>query len=168
MKTDPHAEHRWLKRLVGTWRMTMAECAAEMPGGDGGQAGPADNEWIETVRELGDLFVVSEGRGTMPDDGARAETLMVLGYDPRKARYVGSWSGSMMDVFWVYEGTLDASGDVLTLDTTGPDFNAPDTLLPYQDIYTFESPTRRALTSRMKGADGEWVQVMSATYERID
>jgi hypothetical protein len=162
MHTEPHAEHAFLKKFLGRWRMIAGDCAA---GPDGGDAAAADNEWIETVRPLGELFILAEARGTMPDDGRPAESAMVLGYDPRKGRYVGSWSGSMMDVFWVYEGT--AEGEVLTLESMGPDFNAPDTLIPYRDIYSFEGADRRTLTSRMKTADGEWVQVMTATYERI-
>ena len=45
---------------------------------------------------------------------------MTLGYDPVQKRFVGTFIGSMMTHMWIYNGTLDAAGKVLTLDTEGP------------------------------------------------
>src|SRR3546814_12079912 len=63
-----------------------------------------------------------------------------LGYDPRRQRYVGTWVGSMMTHLWVYEGSLDDSGKVLTLDCEGLDFETEGRMTRYQDIITIESP----------------------------
>ena len=54
--------------------------------------------------------------------GGPATTLMTLGYDPEKKRFVGTWIGSMMTHLWIYDGALDAAGKVLTLDAEGPSF----------------------------------------------
>ena len=42
-------------------------------------------------------------------------TLMTLGYDPRKKRFVGTFVGSMMTNLWIYDGELDKDERVLTL-----------------------------------------------------
>jgi hypothetical protein len=44
----------------------------------------------ESVRSLGGLWVQGEGCGEMPG-GGMATTLMMLGYDPQKKQYVGTW-----------------------------------------------------------------------------
>jgi hypothetical protein len=160
MNPEPRPEHRWLHRMVGEWRATM-----ECPGGPGQPASKAES--VEGVRSLGGLWVVAEGRGEMPGGGGPATTILTLGYDPQKARFVGTFVGSMMTVLWVYEGTLDAAGTVLTLDTVGPDFAAEGRMARYQDVIAFEGDDHRVMTSRMLGEDGAWHQVMRAEYRRV-
>jgi hypothetical protein len=149
MKVEPQEEHRWLERLVGEWTVSS---------GEGG-------EWVERVRSLDGLWVVAEGHGRMPD-GSPAVTMMTLGYDPRRQRYVGTWVGSMMSHLWVYEGTLEEGGKVLPLDCEGPDFETEGRLARYQDIITIEDDDHRTLTARMQSADGTWKQLMSMRYRR--
>ena len=74
---------------------------------------------------------------------------------------------TVMTHFWIYEGTLDGSGQVLTLDCQGPSFANPNLLVHYQDIFAFEGEDRRVLTSRLRGADGQWTQFMRAEYRRV-
>lgn len=115
MAAEPQAEHRWLQRLAGEWQFE-AECAMEP-----GQT-PSKSAGAESVRPLGGLWVVAEGKwGEMAGCGSSAATLMTLGHDPRRGRFVGTWIDSMMAHLWVYDGALDAAGRVLTLDTEGPD-----------------------------------------------
>lgn len=52
----------------------------------------------------------------------------------------------MMTHLWIYEGSLDEAGRVLTIDTEGPN---TDGMRGYQDIVTLESGDRRTLASRM-------------------
>jgi hypothetical protein len=91
---------------------------------------------------------------------------MTLGFDPAKGRFVGSWAGSMMTHFWVYEGSLDASGQVLTLDCEGPDYETPGRMAPYQDIIELKGDDRRILRARTHGADGAWKDLMTVEYRR--
>jgi hypothetical protein len=46
-------------------------------------------EGSESVRPLGGLWILAEGQGEMPGCGA-ATTVLTLGYDPQKQRYVGA------------------------------------------------------------------------------
>lgn len=161
MKSEPSKEHDWLHRLVGEW--TVVTDATPDAGGCPSQSGhPA---WTEKVRSLRGLWVVAEGEGAMPD-GNPATSMMTLGYDPQKQRYIGTWVGSMMTHMWVYSGTLDESGETLTLDTEGPDFVTDGKIVRYQDIIGFPDADHRTLTSRVLGDDGAWKTFMTMRYRR--
>jgi hypothetical protein len=154
----PQKEHEWLTRLVGDWTME-GECSM------GPGEPPMKSEAKESVRSLGGLWIVAEGSCTLPD-GTPGTTQMTLGYDPLAKRYVGNWIGSMMTHMWVYNGTVDASGKVLTLDTEGPSFADPGKRAKYQDIIEIVGDDERILRSQVQGDDGKWTQFMTAHYRR--
>jgi len=151
----PQKEHLWLQRMVGEWTfeveasMTPGEPSVKLPG-------------TETVRSLGGLWTLAEGVGETPE-GAPAKSLMTLGYDPQKKRFVGTFVASMMTHMWVYDGALDAGANKLTLDTEGP---GAGKTASFQDIIEFKSKDERTMTSQMRNDDGTWTQVMTATYRR--
>jgi hypothetical protein len=159
MKADLVDEHRWLQQLTGRSRLTF-----DPPEGsehqDGGRA------WEENARSLGGTWIVAEMTGTMPD-GSSATNILSLGYDPAKKHYVGSFITSVMTHLWVYEGTLDDTGKVLTLDCEGPDFDTIGRTARYQDIITIKDENTRNYSSRIRLADGTWKPVMSCDYQRI-
>lgn len=157
-KPEPEKEHQWLKQLLGEWTF---EGEAAM-----GPDTPTEKfRGTERVRSIGDLWFLSEGEGKMPD-GEPSTTLATLGYDPQKKKFVGTFIGSMMTNLWVYDGSLDASGKVLTLDTEGPGMTGDGKIAKYQDVIEIKSNDHRTLTSRLQGEDGKWTQVMSMTYRR--
>jgi hypothetical protein len=158
MKTEPQKEHQWLQKLVGEWTY---EAEASMG------PGKPPEKWSgsETVRSIGGIWVLCEGRGEMPG-GGMATTLMTLGYDPKKGRYVGTWVGSMMTHMWVYDGSLDTAEKVLTLNTEGPDFAVEGKTTKYKDVVEIKSDDHRVLTSHMLGDDGKWQGFMTANYRR--
>jgi hypothetical protein len=158
MHAEPQKEHQWLQKLVGEW---TSESEMEMEPGKS----PERCKGTESVRSLGGLWIVGEGSGEMPGGGL-ATMILTLGYDPQKGRYVGTWVGSMMTHLWIYEGSLDAAGKVLTLDTEGPSFAGDGKLVKYQDVITLESHDHRILTSRTLGDDGKWREFMTAHYRR--
>jgi hypothetical protein len=158
MKSELQKEHQWLQKLVGEWTY---EAEASMGPGQP----PTKSTGTESVRSLGGLWVLAEGQGEMPGAGL-ATTVMSLGYDPQKKRYVGTWIGSMMTHLWLYNGTLNASERVLTLDTEGPDFAGEGRMAKYKDVIEFKSDDHRVLTSHTLGADGEWRGFMTAHYRR--
>src|SRR5688500_4083666 len=111
MKSEPQKEHHWLQRLVGEWTYEM-DSADPQHGKFSG---------TESVRSLGGLWVIAEGKGTTPD-GQPATMILTLGFDPLKGGFTGTWVGSMMNTLWVYKGTWDEAANRLTLDTEGPNF----------------------------------------------
>lgn len=158
MNVEPQKEHQWLQKLVGEWTYE-GECQM------GPGQPPSKMTGAERVRSLGGLWTVAEGGGEMPGCGP-ATTMMTLGYDPEKKRFVGTWVGSMMTKLWVYEGTLDAAGRMLTLETEGPNVAVPGSTARYRDVIEFISDDHRTLTSHMRGDDGKWNEFMKAHYRK--
>ncbi|HOA75786.1 MAG TPA: DUF1579 domain-containing protein [Phycisphaerae bacterium] len=160
MDVKPQNEHRWLERLVGEWSYEH-EC----------KVGDETSKWSgrEVVRSLGGLWTIAEGEGEMPCGGT-GQTIMTLGYDPQKKRYVGTFLVSVMAYLWVYEGSVDASGKRLVLDTVGPKFSQDGTPLEgtarYQDIVEIIDDDHRILRSQVLGDDGQWHPIMTGHYRR--
>jgi hypothetical protein len=159
MQTEPQQEHQWLQQLVGEWTY---ETEATMEPGQP----PLKCEGSERVRSLGGIWILTEGQGQMPD-GTPATAVLTLGYDPQKQRYVGTWIGSMMTHLWAYEGTLDATGRVLTLAAEGPNMITAGQMAQYKDVIEIKSDDHRVLTSHMLGDDGAWHGFMVAKYRRM-
>jgi hypothetical protein len=158
MHVEPQREHQVLQKLIGEWTFE-GECSM------GPDQPPSKSGGAETVRGLGGFWVLCEGQGEMPGGGL-CKTLLTLGYDPQKKRYVGSWVGSMMAHLWTYEGTFDAAGKVLTLNCEGPHMAAEGNTAKYKDVIEFKSDDHRVMTSHMQGEDGKWQQFMTATFRR--
>ncbi|MGO4285687.1 DUF1579 domain-containing protein [Bosea sp. TAB14] len=158
MNSEPQKEHEWLQQLVGEWSV---EITASM----GPDQPPTNTQGTETVRSLGGLWTLGEGQGVCPD-GSPVTSLMTLGFDSAKGRYVGSFIASMMSMIWHYDGALDADRKALVLDTEGPSMAGDGAMAKYQDVITFLSPGHRTLTSRALGPDGQWTEFMSAHYRR--
>lgn len=158
MKAEPQKEHQWLEKLLGEWTL---ESEASM----GPDQPPGKFKGSETVRSLGGLWVICEGQGEMPGGGI-GHMIMTLGYDPQQKRFVGTWIGSMMTNLWVYDGSLDAAGKVLTLNSEGPAMSGDGKIAKYQDIIEFKSDDYRTLTSRTLSDDGTWNHFMTANFRR--
>jgi hypothetical protein len=159
MTTEVQKEHEWLQQWVGEWAY---ECECVMKPGKP----PETFKGSESVRTLGGFWVLCDGRGEMPG-GGMAAMLMTLGYDSRQQRFVGSWAGSMMGHLWVYDGSLDAQKNVLTLNTEGPCCASDGKLVKQRDIIEVKNADRRLLNSYLLGEDGEWQLFMTTHYQRI-
>ena len=154
---SPTAQHTWLQQLVGTWDVTsVAEMGEGVP--------PIEGKGTETVRGLGGLWIVAEGVGQM--DTMPMTSVMTLGYDPERGRFIGTWVDSTQTKMWTYTGTLDAARTTLTLEAEGPDFFEPTRTALFHDVILLEGPARKVLTSSIQGADGTWTSFMRATYTR--
>ena len=153
----PQKEHQWLQRLVGEWTVE-GECSM------GQDQPPMKTTGRETVRSFGGLWTIGEGTGDMPDGSC--DSIMTLGYDLQRNRFVGTFVAAAMTHLWLYNGTLDDAGKVLTLDSEGPSFAGDGTMAKYQDIIEFHSEDHRTLSSQFLGPDGKWVPFMKAHYRR--
>lgn len=163
MEAEITPQHTWLHQLVGEWQVEGESIMA-----DGEPA--VKTSGTESVRKLGDAWVLCEGRGQMPEEMGGGLTLMqfTLGYDPAKGHFVGTFIGSMMTHLWIYHrGELDAAGRTLALYAEGPAFDQPPgTMAQYRDSIELISPDERVLRSHLKRPDGNWIQFMTARYRR--
>jgi hypothetical protein len=158
MQAKPQKEHEWLHKLIGDWSFE-SECIM-------GPDQPAVKfGGTESVRSLGGLWVLCEGQGESPE--GISQSIMTLGYDPAKKRYVGTFIASMMTYLWVYDGALDPEGLVLTLDAEGPSFTAEGKIVKYKDVIEFKSDDHRVLSSHTPGDAGQWHCFMTAHYRRV-
>jgi len=155
MSAEPQQGHQWLQRLVGEWTY-----ASEDPARLG-------VSWTgtESVRSLGGFWVVAESHGEM--GGSPATTIMSLGFDPEKQRYVGTWINSMMADFWLYDGELSADGKTLTLAAEGPDMFVDGKIGLYHHVIEFQSDEERTLGARILREDGTWHEIVTTRYQRI-
>lgn len=158
MFEQPSPDHAWLEQLLGDWTAeTEMVMAPDQP--------PTITTGAETFRSLGPFWVL--GEGTMGCGETVGRNLMTLGYDPRTQRFVGTFITSMMSHLWPYDGALDESRKLLTLDSTGPSFAGDGTLTKYQDLIEIITPNHRTLTSRYLDPSGAWRQFMVAHYHRV-
>ncbi|WP_420126883.1 DUF1579 domain-containing protein [Longimicrobium sp.] len=158
MPEEPRAEQQWLARMVGEWTYEME---AEGEPGDP----PIKDAGSESVRALGNAWVICEASGTTPD-GATATSIMSLGYDPERRRIQGTFISSMMTYLWIYDGQLDAAGNVLTVDAEGPSYTG-EGMMKYRDTIEMVSDDHRVQTSGYLEADGTWHQFMTTHYRRV-
>jgi hypothetical protein len=154
----PAQEHAWLQQFTGEWKTEMkGTMAPDQP--------PMECNGTLSSRQLGGFWVLNEMKGEM--SGAPMNGIQTIGYDEGKKKYVGTWVDSMTAFMWQYEGTVDASGKVLTLDADGPNLMGDGKLTKFQDIYEFKSADEILMTSRMLATDGKWVTFMSGKAQRV-
>ena len=119
----------------------------------------------QSVRSLGGVWVVAEGRSDEDEDPHLS--IMTLGFDPEKGRCVGSFVSSMMPMLWLYQGELDPSANKVVLNSRGPSAAGDGTTADYRDTIEFVTPDHRVLTSSYQDAAGEWRLFMTAHYRRV-
>jgi len=136
----PQAEHEWLQKLVGEWTYESPTEGENCSG-------------TQTVRSIGGLWIIGEGKGKIPD-GSPATMILTVGYDPAKGRYCGTWIGSMMANLWVYDGELDSNDKVLSLYSEGPAFEGEGTA-KYKDVITWIDDDRYTFSGHMQGPDAD-------------
>ena len=150
---EPSDEHAWLGRMVGEWEWSLGEAFD-----------PEAVSGTESIRGLGELWVVSRGHANL--GGTEFESQMTLGYDPDREAFVGTWVDGVQTHMWIYEGSLDEEGGMLTLDTEGPSMSDPEETARYRDRIEWLGPNEKRMTSELQGPDGEWVQIMSVCARR--
>jgi hypothetical protein len=151
----PQKEHQWLGQLAGEWD-TEAEMLVE-PGKP-----TVKNKGTMSTRILGGYWAVSDVKGDFM--GAPFSGLMTVGFDVQKKKYVGTWVGSMCDWLCKYEGT--AAGNILTLNTEGPNPADPSKLVKMRDVIELKDKDHQVMTSSMLGEDGKWITFMTLHAKR--
>lgn len=153
---SPVKEHEWLKQFVGEWDVKSEMTMEGAP--------PMKCEGTETARQIGGFWVVGEMDSVVV--GQPMKALLTVGYDPEKKKYVGTWVDSMTHHLWKYEGTVDETGKILTLEAEGPNMMEPGKTAKFRDAFEFKSKDHKVLTSSMQGPDGKWIAFGTTNYTR--
>jgi hypothetical protein len=153
----PQKEHEWLNQFVGEWE-GESECTPVA-----GQP-PVKGRMREKVRSLGGFWIVSDGDAEMM--GTKMNVVLTIGYSPEKKKYVGTWVDSMQSHIWHYEGTVDPTGKIITLEADGPCMTTPGKTCRYRDVTEFRTPDERVFTSYVQDDKGEWTKLTSGISKR--
>jgi hypothetical protein len=151
----PGREHEWLQRFVGEWEAEIEACM------EPGQP-PMRSTGEERARMLGGFWLISEGRNS----AFPFSFVFTLGFDPGKSRYVATWVDTMSGHLWTYEGEVDTTGEILTLDTEGPFPMAPGKRFKFREITRFVNAGHRVFTSSLLGEDGNWSTMLTVNSRR--
>lgn len=157
MPPPPGEQHAWLQQLVGKWSIESEMTPPGMP--------PIKCTGTDNVRSLDGRWIIGEMSSEMPGMGVM-HAVLTLGYDAEGGKYQGTWVDSVTDHLWIYEGTLDPTGKVLTLEAEGPNMMDPagGTAL-YRDVIEMKSENHRTLSSFAR-VEGKWVQFGAANYRK--
>jgi hypothetical protein len=93
--------------------------------------------------------------------------IAALGYDPRIQQFTGTFVSSIDSTLWVYSGTLDASGKVLTMEALGPIQKSSDGKLKFHDRIAIVDANHRRVGSEALAENGQWVVFQRSLYTRV-
>lgn len=132
--------------------------------GPGSSESGIKSKGTERVWSIGDLWIVAESKSEVMNQPMTS--VLTLGYDLERNRYVGTWIGSSTAYLWHYTGSLDQSGRVLTLETEGPCPHSTSSVVKFKEVMQVQSKDQRVLTSSMQALDGRWVPLLIINYRR--
>ena len=144
-------EHEFLKKFVGQWDVESEGAGAK------GKA-------VMKSTMLGDLWVVNSSEHEF--SGMNMKSIQMIGYDTKKKKYIGTWADSMVSYLWHYEGTVNESGNKITLQARGPSMTGDGSMVDYRDAYEFKDENTIIATSSMQDGDGKWQVFMTGTAKR--
>jgi hypothetical protein len=157
MFAQPSKAHEFFYDLLGQWTFEH-RC-------DAGPDLPVSNTTGRmSARSMGGLWLLIDCEGDNPEGGTWSSQF-ILGYDPAKEKYVGSFVASMMTHQWLYEGQVEASGRKLVMDTQGPSFEG-EGMKNYRDIFEIVDEDHWILRSEMEMPDGSWKEFLEGHQRR--
>lgn len=151
----PMPEHAILKKDVGTWKVAITM-------GAGAQA--MKSEGVETVKMLGPFWNVSNM--TYKFMGKPVQSHSVMGYDPEKKKFVGSYHESSSPNLTTIEGTWDAAANKLTMMMKGKSPDGKNTQFKAITTYTGNDAKTFEFFMLAPGSETDFVKAMEMNYTR--
>jgi hypothetical protein len=150
----PGPEHEILKKEEGVWD---ASVETMMPDGN-----KDVSKGLETNTLLGGLWLITDYKGALgPQDFSGHG---VMGYDPKKKKYVGTWVDTMSTTLAVVEETYDAATKTITGTMEATDENGKTVKMKM--VTEWKDDNNRIFTMSGPGPDGKEVMMMRITYKR--
>ena len=154
----PTKEHKEMARDVGVWD---AEASLRVTP----DAEPVTSKGVETVKMMGEFWLVSTFEGEMMGQPFRGQSQTT--YDPIKKKYIGTWIDTMAPTLNTLEGDYDAATNTLTMMMTGVD---PMTAKPmhWKTVTRYESDDAKAFEMHLpvEGQEGQWWKSFEIKYKR--
>jgi Protein of unknown function (DUF1579) len=155
---EPTPEHQYLLQLVGDWDLE-SECKL------GPDQPPSKSTGTQSTRALGSFWTLGD-MDTAGPHNSRMKSLITLGFDPQRGKFVGSFVSSCMTYHWLYEGYLDDQQRILTLEAEGPSFAGDGSMAKYQDIIEVIDQDTYLFRSQYQNGDGRWTEFMRGKHTR--
>ncbi len=153
--TAPQKDGTFLQRIAGEW-------AYDIDTSSGPGQPPQKFSGTEQVRTVGPWAVLESHHQVQ---GHPFTGILTVGARSGGKGYVGTWICSDSDALVQYEGTLDDTGRVLTLETKGPDAKDPAKETRYRDVIELIDADHKQITSTIE-IDGKWVTYLTGHYRR--
>jgi hypothetical protein len=152
----PTKEHQLLKQFEGEWEY-RSRCM--MPGQE-----PQEGRGTETDRlAYGGFWLHLENKGTAM--GKEYSGTGLIGYDPKRMKYVGVWADNFMPFLGRFEGDADLSGKILTFKMLGEDPHTGQAQSGWMK-FEFKSPDHRVLSFYGKDQAGKEQLMSEMTFTR--
>lgn len=152
----PSNEHEFLHQFVGEWRTE-----GKTKDASGKEVDALGLEYDRMV--LGDFWLFFVYNSQM--DGKPFVGHGMIGYDPARKKYIGTWVDSMSPYMATYEGTVDPKTKALTLETSGTD-PATEKACKGRMVYEFQDPEHRSLKSFKEDESGALKPMFELHYTK--
>jgi uncharacterized protein affecting Mg2+/Co2+ transport len=150
----PGPEQELLKKEAGVWD---ASVETMMPDGN-----KDVSKGVETNTLLGGLWLISDYKGALgPQDFSGHG---VMGYDPKKQKYVGTWVDTMSTTLAVVEETYDTATKTMTGAMEATDESGKTVKMKM--VTEWKDDNTRIFTMSGPGPDGKEAMMMRITYKR--
>lgn len=151
----PGAEHKLLTQDAGTWDAIVETAEPGKP--------PTKSKGVEVnTIGCGGLCLITSFKGDM--GGMTFEGSGVTTWDPKKKKYVGSWTDSMSTGLSIGESTYDAAKKTWNGTMEGPDMSG--NVMKARTTTVHSGAGTRVFTIYGPGPDGKEAQMMKITYTR--
>jgi uncharacterized protein DUF1579 len=151
----PGPEHAQLMKLAGNWKATTKSWM--------GPGDPIINEGISVRKAvLGGRFLMEQVKSTF--NNKPFEGMGLTGYDNQQKKYISFWVDSMGTMMMTSEGTMDASGKVLTMTSDMLD-PASGQKSPVKMVSTFVDSNNEKF-EMFASQGGQEMKMMEITYTR--
>ncbi len=153
----PAKGHEMLAQFAGDWEVEAKTEPA--PGQE-----PIVCKGTESAKIVGGFWLVTHGEGDMM--GTKMQSILTLGYNPEKKKYVGTFLSSCDSTLWKYDGEMDASGKKLTLRTEGPLPTDPTKTGKYKEVLELVDKDHKTFTSYLIDENGKETKFVTMEYVR--
>ncbi len=151
----PRPEHQLLERFAGEWRFEKTSAP-----GDGSPSQKVGSGEMK-AELLGEFFVICRWSGDLYE--TEFDAFQTLGFDVDTGEYAGSWVDSLMNYRWHFNGSLEAEGNELVIEASGP---GPDgEAARFRERYRFNSADSVTVVGEML-QDETWVPFMTTELTR--